>query len=153
MLQANDKAPKFEALNQQGNTVKLTDFKGKKLAIYFYPKDDTPGCTAQACNIRDNFSLLNKKGITVLGVSVDDAKKHNKFIDKYELPFTLLADTEKIVVEAFGVWGEKKFMGKTYMGTNRVTFLINEKGVVEHVIEKVDTKEHTAQILEIWGLG
>jgi thioredoxin-dependent peroxiredoxin len=152
MLQAKDKAPKFEALDQQGHTVKLADFKGKKLAIYFYPKDDTPGCTAQACNIRDNFSLLNKKGITVLGVSVDDAKKHNKFIDKYELPFTLLADTDKAVVEAFGVWGEKKFMGKTYMGTNRVTFLINEKGVIDHVIEKVDTKDHTAQILEVWGM-
>jgi peroxiredoxin Q/BCP len=129
----------------------LKDFKGQKVALYFYPKDDTPGCTAQACNLRDNFSELSDKGIVVLGVSVDEVKKHKKFEDKYKLPFTLVADEEKTIVADYGLWGEKKFMGKTYMGTSRVTFLIDEKGKIVHIIEKVDTKNHTEQILAFWS--
>ncbi len=152
MLQVGKKAPAFAAVDQNNEAVALKDFKGKKVVLYFYPKDDTPGCTAQACNLRDNITGLTKKGITVLGVSVDDVKKHKKFETKYELPFTLIADTEKQIVEAYEVWGEKKFMGKTYMGTNRVTFLIGETGKIEHIIEKVDTANHTAQILEVWGI-
>jgi thioredoxin-dependent peroxiredoxin len=152
MLQAKKKAPAFTSIDQDGNAISLKDFIGQKVVLYFYPKDDTPGCTAQACNLRDNISALKKLGIAVLGVSVDDAKKHTKFITKYELPFTLIADIDKKIVEKYEVWGEKKFMGRTYMGTNRVTFLINEKGKIDHIIDKVDTKEHTQQILEIWGL-
>jgi len=150
-LKAGDKAPAFTALDQQGNTVKLSNFKGKKVILYFYPKDDTPGCTKEACNFRDNYSLLNKKGIEVIGISTDSVKSHGKFVEKYELPFTLVADEEKQIVEAYGVWGEKKFMGKTYMGTNRVTFIIDEKGVIEHVITKVDTTNSTEQVLELIG--
>lgn len=149
-LKVGDKAPDFKAVDQNGATVALKDFKGKKVALYFYPKDDTPGCTAQACNLRDNIDELTQNGITVLGVSVDDVKKHKKFEDKYKLPFTLVADEEKSIVESYGVWGEKKFMGKTYMGTSRVTFLIDEQGKIAHIIQKVDTKNHTAQILELW---
>ena len=150
-LKIGDKAPEFAANDQNGNPVSLKNYKGKKVALYFYPKDDTPGCTAQACNLRDNFSELTDKGIVVLGVSVDEVKKHKKFEDKYKLPFTLVADEEKTIVADYGLWGEKKFMGKTYMGTSRVTFLIDEKGKIVHIIEKVDTKDHTAQILEFWG--
>lgn len=146
-------APDFTINDQNGNPVSLHDFKGKKIALYFYPKDDTPGCTAQACNLRDNIALLKKKKIVVLGVSIDTEKKHKKFEDKYSLPFTLLADPERQLVELYGVWGEKKFMGRTYMGTHRVTFLINEEGIIEHIIDKVDTKNHTAQILELWGMS
>lgn len=146
-------APDFTINDQNGEPVSLHDFKGKKVALYFYPKDDTPGCTAQACNLRDNIALLKKKKIVVLGVSIDTEKKHKKFEDKYGLPFTLLADPEKQLVELYGVWGEKKFMGRTYMGTHRVTFLINEEGVIDHIIEKVDTKNHTEQILELWGMN
>ena len=146
-------APDFTINDQNGEPVSLHDFKGKKVALYFYPKDDTPGCTAQACNLRDNIALLKKKKIVVLGVSIDTEKKHKKFEDKYSLPFTLLADPEKQLVELYGVWGEKKFMGRTYMGTHRVTFLINEEGVIDHIIEKVDTKNHTEQILELWGMN
>jgi len=146
-------APDFTINDQNGKPVSLHDFKGKKVALYFYPKDDTPGCTAQACNLRDNIALLKRKKVVVLGVSIDTEKKHKKFEDKYSLPFTLLADPEKQLVELYGVWGEKKFMGRTYMGTHRVTFLINEEGVIEHVIDKVDTKNHTAQILELWGMN
>jgi thioredoxin-dependent peroxiredoxin len=152
MLQINKKAPAFSAPNQNGETIALKDFKGKKVVIYFYPKDDTPGCTAQACNLRDNTSGLQKLGIEIIGISVDDVKKHKKFEEKYELPFTLIADTEKTIVADYEVWGEKKFMGKTYMGTSRVTFLIDEAGKIAHIIDKVDTKNHTAQILEVWGM-
>jgi peroxiredoxin Q/BCP len=150
-LKAGDKAPAFTAQDQQGNTVKLSNYKGKKVVLYFYPKDDTPGCTKEACNFRDNYSLLNKKGIEVIGISTDSVKSHGKFVEKYELPFTLVADEEKQIVEAYGVWGEKKFMGKTYMGTNRVTFIIDGKGVIEHVITKVDTTNSTEQVLELIG--
>jgi peroxiredoxin Q/BCP len=150
-LEIGDKAPDFKSNDQNGNPVSLKDFKGQKIALYFYPKDDTPGCTAQACNLRDNFSELTNKGIVVLGVSVDEVKKHKKFEDKYKLPFTLVADVEKTIVADYGLWGEKKFMGKTYMGTSRVTFLIDEKGKIAHIIEKVDTKNHTAQIMALWG--
>jgi thioredoxin-dependent peroxiredoxin len=152
MLQIGKKAPAFSALNQNGEIIALKDFKGKKVVIYFYPKDDTPGCTAQACNLRDNISGLQKLGLEIIGISVDDVKKHKKFEEKYELPFTLIADTEKTIVADYEVWGEKKFMGKTYMGTSRVTFLIDEAGKIAHIIEKVDTKNHTAQILEAWGM-
>ena len=150
-LKIGDKAPAFVANDQNGLPVSLKDFKGKKVVLYFYPKDDTPGCTAQACNLRDNFSALTNKGIVVLGVSVDEVKKHKKFEDKYKLPFTLVADEEKTIVADYGLWGEKKFMGKTYMGTSRVTILIDEKGKIVHIIEKVDTKNHTDQILAFWS--
>lgn len=146
-LVAGDKAPDFSAKDQSGNTVSLSDFKGKKVVLYFYPKDDTPGCTKEACNFRDNFALLKKKGYVVLGVSVDSERSHKKFIEKYELPFTLISDTEKQVVTAYGVWGKKKFMGREYMGTARVTFVIDEKGIIEKVIEKVETTDSTAQVL------
>ncbi len=148
-LKTGDKAPAFTANDQNGNPVKLTDFKGKKVVIYFYPKDDTPGCTKEACNFRDNFNLLKKKGIEVIGISTDSVKSHGKFADKYELPFTLVADEDKTIVAAYGVWGEKKFMGKTYMGTSRTTFIINEKGIIEHIITKVDTTNSTEQVLEL----
>ena len=146
-LVAGDKAPDFSAKDQSGNTVSLSDFKGKKVVLYFYPKDDTPGCTKEACNFRDNFALLKKKGYVVLGVSVDSERSHKKFIEKYELPFTLISDTEKQVVAAYGVWGKKKFMGREYMGTARVTFVIDEKGIIEKVIDKVETTDSTAQVL------
>jgi thioredoxin-dependent peroxiredoxin len=146
------KAPAFKSVDQDGNVVQLKDFIGKKVALYFYPKDDTPGCTAQACNLRDNFTILKKKSVVVLGVSVDEIKKHTKFIEKYELPFTLISDTEKVVVEKYKVWGEKKFMGRTYMGTNRVTFLIDEAGKLVEIIDKVETDNHTEQILVGFGL-
>lgn len=151
-LQPGADAPDFTVNDQNGNPVSLSDYKGKKVALYFYPKDDTPGCTAQACNLRDNFSDIQKKGVVVLGVSTDSDKSHKKFEEKYKLPFTLLADTNKEIVEKYGVWGEKKFMGKTFLGTNRTTFLINESGTIDHIIEKVDTKNHTEQIIEAWGL-
>jgi peroxiredoxin Q/BCP len=150
-LKIGDKAPDFKALDQNGAPVSLKSYKGQKVVLYFYPKDDTPGCTAQACNLRDNFALLQDKGIVVLGVSVDEVKKHKKFEDKYKLPFTLVSDATQEIVAAYGVWGEKKFMGKTYMGTSRVSFLINEQGKIVHIIEKVDTKNHTAQILDFWS--
>jgi thioredoxin-dependent peroxiredoxin len=149
-LQEGSKAPGFKAKDQNGNTVSLKDFKGKKLALYFYPHDNTPTCTTQACNIRDNFSILEKAGITVIGVSEDTEKSHKKFETKFQLPFPLLADPERKILEAYGVWGPKKFMGREFDGTHRTTFLINEKGIIEHIIEKVKSKEHVAQILEIW---
>jgi thioredoxin-dependent peroxiredoxin len=146
-LKAGDKAPDFKGKDQNGNQIGLSDFKGNKLVIYFYPKDNTPGCTAQACNLRDNYKVLMSKGFKVVGVSADDAKSHQKFIDKHELPFPLIADTEKEVIKAFGVWGPKKFMGKTYDGIHRTTFLINENGVIQEVITDVKTKDHTAQLI------
>jgi peroxiredoxin Q/BCP len=151
MLQIGDKAPDFELKDQNEKNVKLSDFKGKKIALYFYPKDNTPGCTAQACNLRDNIEELNAKGIIVIGISIDNIKNHQKFIEKQQLNFTLLADEEKNVVNLYQVWGPKQFMGKNYEGTHRVTFLINEKGIIEHIIDKVKTKEHAQQILEIWS--
>lgn len=144
----DDKAPDFKGKDQDGNILSLKNFKGKKLVIYFYPKDDTPGCTAEACNLRDNYAALKKEGYEVVGISADDEKKHKKFIDKYKLPFPLIADIDKTIIEAFDVWGEKKFMGKVFDGIVRTTFVINEKGKIEKVISKVDTKKHTEQILE-----
>ena len=147
-LQVGDLAPDFTSKDQNGNDIKLSDFRGKKVVLYFYPKDDTPGCTAQACNLRDNYEVLLKQGYVVLGVSVDDEKKHRKFIEKFELPFPLIADTDHSVVEAYGVWQEKSMYGRKYMGTMRYTFVIDEEGKIEDIITKVDTKEHAAQILK-----
>jgi peroxiredoxin Q/BCP len=147
-LKEGDKAPLFTAKDQKGETVKLANYKGKKVVLYFYPKDDTPGCTKEACNFRDNFSMLKKKGIEVLGISADSVKSHGKFADKFDLPFTLVADEDKKIVEDYGVWGEKKFMGKTYMGIFRTTFIIDEKGVIKKIITKVDTENSTEQVLE-----
>jgi peroxiredoxin Q/BCP len=146
-LQTGDEAPEISAKDQNGNDVKLSDFKGKKVILYFYPKDDTPGCTAQACNLRDNYESLLSQGFVVLGVSVDNEKSHQKFIKKYDLPFPLLADTDHTIVEAYGVWVEKSMYGKTYMGIARTTFVIDEKGIISEIIQKVDTKNHTDQIL------
>ncbi|SKC00932.1 thioredoxin-dependent thiol peroxidase [Dyadobacter psychrophilus] len=146
-LQVGDPAPAFSAKDQDGKEVKLSDFKGEKVILYFYPKDDTPGCTAQSCNLRDNYDLLLKRGYKVLGVSVDDEKSHRKFIKKYNLPFPLLADTDQKLVNDYGVWGEKKLFGHEYMGIIRTTFVIDENGVIEEVVQKVDTENHTDQIL------
>jgi peroxiredoxin Q/BCP len=146
-LKVGDKAPDLGVVNQNGEIVNLSDFKGKKLVLYFYPKDNTPGCTAEACNLRDNLSELNEKGYEVLGVSPDSEKKHLNFIDKQSLPFSLLADTDRKVLEAYGVWAEKKMYGKTYMGVVRTTFVIDENGIIENIIEKVKTKDHASQIL------
>jgi len=146
-FKAGDVAPEFAGKDQNGNLVSSSDFKGSKLVLYFYPKDDTPGCTAQACSLRDNYEMLISKGYKVLGVSADSAKAHQKFIEKFNLPFPLIADTEKEIIKAFGVWGPKKFMGKSYDGIHRTTFLINEKGIIEEVITKVDTKDHASQII------
>ncbi len=146
-LKVGDKAPNFEALDQQGNTIKLADYAGKKLVLFFYPKASTPGCTAEACNLRDNYHTFLAKGYEVLGVSADSAKRQQNFITMNELPFPLLADEDKTVINAYGVWGPKKFMGKEYDGIHRATFIIDEKGVLEEVITKVKTKAHTEQIL------
>jgi peroxiredoxin Q/BCP len=140
------KAPAFSALDENGNTVSLSDFSGKKLVLYFYPKDDTPGCTAEACSLRDNYQDLLDKGYAVLGVSPDDSKKHTKFIAKYSLPFSLLADTDQTVCNAYGVWVEKSMYGRKYMGVARTTFVIDENGTLTEIIEKVDTKNHASQI-------
>ncbi|MDR6785447.1 peroxiredoxin Q/BCP [Pedobacter africanus] len=148
-LKEGQKAPDFKVKDQHGNTISLDQFAGKKVVLYFYPKDDTPGCTAEACDFRDNYQGLTDKGYVVLGVSVDDEKSHKKFADKHNLPFTLLADTDKKIVEAYGVWGEKNMYGKKYMGTNRTTFVIDENGIIAHIITKVDTKNSTAQVLEL----
>ena len=146
-LKKGDKAPDFSGKDQDGKLISLKDFKGKKLVIYFYPKDDTPGCTAQACNIRDNYAVLKKNGYAIIGISADDEKKHKKFIEKYNLPFQLIADIDKTIIRSYDVWGEKKFMGKIYEGIARSTFLIDEKGVIEKVISDVITKNHSEQIL------
>lgn len=147
-LKEGDKAPDFQGVDQNEKTISLSDYKGKKLILYFYPKDDTPGCTAEACNLRDNFSVLKKEGFELLGVSPDDPKKHKKFIDKYSLPFPLIADTEKEILNAYGVWGPKKFMGREYDGVHRTTFVIDEAGKIEKIITKVNTKAHAEQILD-----
>ncbi|MEM6815532.1 MAG: thioredoxin-dependent thiol peroxidase [Bacteroidota bacterium] len=147
-LKSGDQAPDFESKDQDGNTIKLSDYKGKKIVLYFYPKDNTPGCTAESCNLRDNYEALQARGYEVLGVSQDGEASHQKFITKHELPFKLIADTDHTVHEAYGTWGEKKMYGKTYMGTLRSTFLIDEKGKIKEVIEKVKTKDHSSQILK-----
>ncbi len=148
MLKAGDKAPNFEAVNQHGETVKLSDFSGKKLVVFFYPKASTPGCTTEACNLRDNYQTFLAQNYEVIGVSADSIKRQSNFANKQELPFSLLADEDKKVIETFGVWGPKKFMGKEYEGIHRTTFIIDENGVIIEVISKVKTKEHTAQILK-----
>ncbi len=140
-------APAFEAADQSGTLIRLRDFRGRKVALYFYPKDDTSGCTAQACNLRDHRAELTAAGVQVLGVSIDSQKSHQKFAQKYELNFPLLVDEDKKIVEAYGVWQEKSMYGRKYMGTMRYTFLIDEQGLVERVITKVDTKNHAAQLL------
>ena len=142
------KAPSIEANNQNGELVKLSNYDGKKVILYFYPKDDTPGCTAQACSLRDNYAALQAQGYVVLGVSIDNEKSHAKFIGKYELPFDILVDTEQKIVNDYGVWVEKSMYGKKYMGTARVTFVIDEKGIISEIIDKVDTKQHAGQILK-----
>jgi peroxiredoxin Q/BCP len=148
-LKVGDKAPQFEANDQNGNAHNLSAYAGKKLVVYFYPKDNTPGCTQQACNLRDNYADLQAKGYAILGVSMDSAASHNKFIEKYTLPFPLLADTERKVIDAFGVWGPKKFMGKEYDGIHRTTFVINETGTITHIFDKPKTKEHGIEILDL----
>jgi peroxiredoxin Q/BCP len=147
-LKTGDKAPQFEAKDNAGNTIKLSDYAGKKLVLFFYPKASTPGCTNEACDLRDNYQSFLSKGYDVLGASADSAKRQQNWINKHELPFPLLADEDKAVIEAFGVWGPKKFMGKEYDGIHRTTFIIDENGVIEEVIAKVKTKAHAAQILE-----
>lgn len=147
-LKVGDKAPDFRGKDQDGKDVSLTDYKDKKLLLYFYPKDSTPGCTAEACSLRDGYDDLLNSGYEVLGVSVDGEESHRKFVEKHSLPFRLLSDTDKSVVTAYGVWGEKKFMGKSYMGTIRTTFLIGENGIIEDIITKVQTKDHANQILK-----
>lgn len=147
-LKIGDTAPDFSLLDQQGKKHSLTDYNEKWLVLYFYPKDLTPGCTDQACDIRDNYSLLTEKGISILGISADDEKMHQKFATKHHLNFPLLSDTEKVMILAYGVWGSKQFMGKKFDGILRTTFIIDEKGKIAHIIDKVKTKEHVAQILE-----
>lgn len=146
-FKVGDKAPNFKGVNQHGDIVSSNDFKGKKIVLFFYPKDNTPGCTAEACNLRDNYAALQKAGYSVLGISADDEQKHLKFIQKFDLPFSLIADVDRKIIEDFDVWGEKKFMGKIFDGINRTTFVINEKGTFETVITEVNTKNHSEQIL------
>jgi peroxiredoxin Q/BCP len=150
-LKEGDKAPAFSGKDQNGETISLSDFAGKRVILFFYPKDMTPGCTAEACNLGENYSELQKRGFEVIGVSADSEARHQKFIDKYSLPFNLIADTELEVIKAYGVWGLKKFMGKEYDGIHRTTFIIGTDGNLEKVITKVKTKDHTAQILEELG--
>ena len=146
-LKIGDLAPHFEGKDQNGNTVKLSDWAGKKLVLYFYPKDSTSGCTEQACNLRDNHEQLQQKGYVVIGISTDTEKSHQKFIEKFALPFTLIADTDKTIHQLYGTWQEKSMYGKKYMGTARTTFIIDENGIISAIIEKVKTKDHTNQIL------
>ncbi len=151
MLKEGDIAPEFSSTDQNGNPVKLSDHKGKKVVLYFYPKDDTPGCTKEACSFRDADDVYKTKGIKVFGVSTDDEKSHQKFISKFQLPFDLLADTDKSIVESYGVWGEKSMYGKKYMGTNRKTFLIGEDGRIAKIFDKVNVDEHADEVLKAFG--
>jgi len=150
-LKIGDKAPAFTGKDQDGKSVSLSSFAGKKVVLYFYPKDQTPGCTAEACNLRDNVEMLSQKGYVILGVSPDDEASHREFIEKYKLPFTLIADTDKSIHQDYGVWVERERDGKKFMGTARTTFLINEKGVITDIIEKVDTANHADQIAKSTG--
>ena len=147
-LKIGDKVPNFSVTDQDGNIITMQDYQDKKVIVFFYPAASTPGCTAEACNLRDHYKELKDAGYVLLGVSADTEKKQKAFVDKFDFPFPLLADTEKTIIEAFGVWGPKKFMGKEYEGIHRMTFILDESGVVERVIDKVKTKEHAAQILE-----
>ena len=149
-MKVGDKAPEILGKNENGEEIKLSDFAGRKLVLYFYPKDNTSGCTAEACSLRDNYAELRKQGYAVVGVSGDSEQSHQKFISKYELPFPLIADTDKTFMQQFGVWGEKKMYGRSYMGTFRTTFIINEEGIIERIItpKEIKTKEHAAQILK-----
>ena len=151
MLKEGSTAPAFKTKDANGETVSLKDLRGQKLVLYFYPKDDTPGCTKEACSFRDAFSQFKKKGIAVLGVSPDTEAAHQKFVTKYKLPFTLLADTDRSIAEAYGVWGEKKFMGRTYMGVHRTTYLIDEKGKIKKIFEKVKPEDHASEVLEAFA--
>lgn len=148
-LNVGDKAPDFTGVNEKNETVSLSDYAGKKLILFFYPKDNTPGCTAAACDLRDNYAVLQEQGFELLGVSPDGPKKHQKFIDKFDFPFPLLADEEKVVLNAYKAWGRKKFMGREYDGVLRTTYIIDENGKVSHVIDKVKTKTHASQILDL----
>ena len=151
VLKEGSKAPIFKAVDQDGKPISLADYKGKKVILYFYPKDDTPTCTDQACNLRDNYSLLLKKGYQVIGVSTDSVKSHKKFEQKNKLPFPLVSDEDKKIVDKYNLWGEKKIMGHTYMGTTRTTFLIDETGKIVKIIEKPQSKNHTEEILAAWA--
>lgn len=150
-MNIGDKAPELLGTDQDGKEIKLSDYKGKKIVLYFYPKDSTPGCTSQVCSLRDNYELMQKRGYAVIGVSVQDEKSHKKFIEKYNLPFPLIADVDKTLNETFGVYGEKKMCGRTYMGTYRTTFIINEEGVIEEIFtpKQIKVKEHAEQILKL----
>ena len=152
MLQEGDKAPEFQGKNQNGELITLSDFKGKRIILYFYPKDNTPGCTAEACNLNDNSAYFLDKGFVVIGVSADSVESHLKFASKYELMFNLISDTDKTILQAYGAWGEKKNYGKTYMGVLRSTFVISAEGIIEKVFAKVDTKTHSEQIIKSLGL-
>lgn len=150
-LKEGMKAPVFEGIDQNGNAVKLSDFGGKKVVLYFYPKDNTPGCTAEACNLRDNWDSFLKKGFVIIGVSPDNEKSHKGFAGKYSLPFPLIADTSKKILNDYGVWGEKKMYGRSFLGVIRTTFIIDEAGIIEKIIAKVDTNEHTKQIFDMYN--
>jgi peroxiredoxin Q/BCP len=150
-LQEGDKAPAFTGHDQDGKKVSLADFKGKKVVLYFYPQDDTPTCTVQACNLRDNFALLQKQGLTVIGISPDDEKSHKKFEMKFSLPFPLLADPDHKIIDKYGVWGEKQLYGRKYLGLHRTTFLIDEKGVIRKIFLKPKSKQHAEEIVKAWG--
>ena len=149
-LTEGQKAPAFKAKDQDGNMVSLSDFRGQKLALYFYPEDDTPTCTVQACNLRDNYALLRQQGIEILGVSPDEVKKHKKFEDKYDLPFTLIADPTHAIIDKYGVWGEKNLYGRNYMGLHRTTFLIDEKGIIKKIFTRPKNKQHAEEIIAAW---
>jgi peroxiredoxin Q/BCP len=152
-LSIGDNAPNFSSKDQNGNNITLSQFAGKRVILFFYPKDNTPGCTVEACDLRDNYSDLKKRGFEIIGISADDEKSHVKFIEKFQLPFPLIADTDKAVIQAFGVWGPKKFMGREFDGIHRTTFVINAKGKIESIITKVSTKDHAAQIIEQLGMA
>lgn len=151
MLKIGDIAPELEGKDQDGKSINLAEYRGKKVILYFYPKDNTPGCTKEACNFRDHYSDLQRQGFEVIGVSMDTEKKHTRFIAKYHLPFRLLSDPEKKTIRAYGIWGLKKFMGREYMGIKRTTFVIDEEGKVERIFDRVKTKTHTEQILETYA--
>ena len=150
-VKEGDKAPDFAVPDTKGKTVRLKDLRGKKVVLYFYPKDDTPGCTIEACSFRDSFATFKRRGIEVLGVSLDNERSHQKFTQKYSLPFRLLADTDRAVSEAYGTYGEKKFMGRTYMGNNRMTFLIDEKGKIKKIFSKVKPEDHAKEVLQAFS--